>query len=230
MSYEAIKTGRNSVVMISRQHRPAKHLRLRRSGAFGVYRHRRVIRRARPCGTRHCGSRPGSPGLVERWRIAMGIGIWEMHFKGMMAFHLPVPIEFHWPTVLVSLLLAIMASAVALYVASRQRLGFVEALTGSLFMGAGIVGLHYLCMAAMRLPAITRYSPLLITCSILAGGLLFSNRAAAGIRATGGGPVYSSAESWQRHRDGGCCFRNALHRNGCRKFHPCFSPGSFLCR
>jgi len=50
--------------------------------------------------------------------IAMGIGIWAMHFKGMLAFHLPVPVEYHWPTVLASLLVAILSSGVALYVAS----------------------------------------------------------------------------------------------------------------
>jgi len=99
--------------------------------------------------------------------VAMGIGIWAMHFKGMLALHLPVPVEYHWPTVLASLLVAILASAVALYVSSRHKMGPVEAFTGSIFMGAGIAGMHYIGMAAMRLPAIARYSPLLVTCSIL---------------------------------------------------------------
>ncbi len=103
--------------------------------------------------------------------VAMGLGIWAMHFKGMLAFHLPVPVEFHWPTVLASLLVAIFASAFGLYVASRQKMGWREALTGSVIMGAGIVGLHYIAMAAMRLPAITRYSPLLVTASILLAAL-----------------------------------------------------------
>jgi PAS domain S-box-containing protein len=98
--------------------------------------------------------------------IAMGLGIWAMHFKGMLAFHLPVPVEYHWPTVLASLLLAFLASAVALYVASRQKMGPVAALTGSIFMGAGIAGMHYIGMAAMRLHAVTRFSALLVTCSI----------------------------------------------------------------
>jgi two-component system, sensor histidine kinase and response regulator len=105
--------------------------------------------------------------------IAMGIGIWEMHFKGMMAFRLPVPVQYHWPTVLASLLVAILASAVALYVASRQKVGTVEALTGSVFMGGAIASMHYIGMAAMRIPAITRYSPPLVTCSILFA-ILFS--------------------------------------------------------
>src|ERR1700731_3101630 len=85
--------------------------------------------------------------------IAMGIGIWAMHFKGMLAFHLPVPVEYYWPTVLVSLLVAILASAVALYVASRRKMGWVEALSGSVIMSGGLAGMHYLGMTAMRLPA-----------------------------------------------------------------------------
>ncbi len=105
--------------------------------------------------------------------MAMGIGIWAMHLKGMLAFHLPVPVAYHWPTVLASLLLAILASAVALYVASRQKMGPAEAFTGSIFMGAGIAGLHYVHMAAMRLPAITQYSPFLVVFSILLA-VLFS--------------------------------------------------------
>jgi PAS domain S-box-containing protein len=98
---------------------------------------------------------------------AMGIGVWAMHLKGMLAFRLPVPVEYDWPTILAALLVAILASAVGLYVATRPTMGLVEALTGGVFMGAGIAGLHYLGMAAMRLPAITQYSALLVTCSIL---------------------------------------------------------------
>jgi PAS domain S-box-containing protein len=105
--------------------------------------------------------------------IAMGIGIWAMHFKGMLAFHLPVPVKYHWPTVLASLLVAIFASAVALYATSRHKMDRVEALTGSVIMGAAIAGMHYIGMAAMRMPAIAHYSPLLVTCSILLA-VLFS--------------------------------------------------------
>ena len=99
--------------------------------------------------------------------VAMGIGIWTMHLKGMLAFHLPVPIKYHLPTILAALLVAIFASAVAMYVASREKMGWREALNGSVIMGAAIAGLHYIGMAAMRLPAITRYSPLLVTASLL---------------------------------------------------------------
>src|SRR6202158_5266830 len=88
---------------------------------------------------------------------AMGLGIWSMHYIGMLAFSLPVPVLYDWPTVLVSLLAAILASAVALYVVSRRRMAHVSVAAGSLAMGAGIAGMHYTGMAAMRLTAMCRY-------------------------------------------------------------------------
>src|SRR5580704_13982034 len=53
---------------------------------------------------------------------AMGTGIWSMHYIGMLAFVLPVPVAYHWPTVLVSLFAAVLASVIALYVVSRQKM------------------------------------------------------------------------------------------------------------
>jgi len=68
---------------------------------------------------------------------AMGIGMWAMHFKGLLAFRLPVTVAYHWPTVLVSLVIAVLASAIALYVATRQEMRPVQAWIGSLIMGGG---------------------------------------------------------------------------------------------
>src|SRR5229473_5169698 len=61
---------------------------------------------------------------------AMGIGIWSMHYIGMLAFRLSVPILYDWPTVLVSLLAAVFPSAVALFVVSRHKMGLFRALAG----------------------------------------------------------------------------------------------------
>ncbi len=55
--------------------------------------------------------------------VSMGVGIWSMHYVGMLAFQLPIPVRYDWPTVLLSLLAAILASVVALFVVSRQRMG-----------------------------------------------------------------------------------------------------------
>ncbi len=71
---------------------------------------------------------------------AMGTGIWSMHYIWMLAFILPIPMAYHWPTVLLSLLAAILASAIALYVVSRQKMGASQAVAGSVLMGSGIAG------------------------------------------------------------------------------------------
>ncbi len=96
----------------------------------------------------------------------MGLGIWSMHYVGMLALQLPVPVLYDWPTVFLSLLTAIAASAVALFVASRQKMGLLREMIGSVLMGGGIAAMHYIGMAAMRLPAVCRYSPGLVAFSI----------------------------------------------------------------
>jgi NO-binding membrane sensor protein with MHYT domain len=58
---------------------------------------------------------------------AMGVGIWSMHYIGMLAFSLPVVVEYDWPTVLLSLLIGILCSALALFVVSRQKMGLARA-------------------------------------------------------------------------------------------------------
>src|SRR5580692_3399135 len=98
---------------------------------------------------------------------AMGTGIWSMHYIGMLAFSLPVSVFYDWPTVLLSLLAAIFASAIALFVVSRQRMGMLAAMVGSVIMGAGIATMHYTGMAAMRLPAMCQYSPGLVALSVV---------------------------------------------------------------
>src|ERR1700730_13607457 len=98
---------------------------------------------------------------------AMGTGIWSMHYIGMLAFILPIPVAYHWPTVLLSLLAAILASVVALGVVSRQKMGWFETLAWSVLMGAGIASMHYIGMAAMRLPAICQFDFFLVVLSIV---------------------------------------------------------------
>src|ERR1700676_1404341 len=98
---------------------------------------------------------------------AMGTGIWSMHYIGMLAFILPIPVAYHWPTVLLSLLAAILASAVALGVVSRQKMGWFRALAGSVLMGAGIASMHYIGMAAMRLPAECQFNSFLVILSVV---------------------------------------------------------------
>ncbi|AEU36511.1 response regulator [Granulicella mallensis] len=99
--------------------------------------------------------------------IAFGIGIWSMHFIGMEAFHLPVQVNYYLPTVLLSMLAAILASFGALAVVSRATMGTLRALGGAVFMGCGIAAMHYIGMAAMRLPAMCVYSYGIVLLSVV---------------------------------------------------------------
>jgi diguanylate cyclase (GGDEF)-like protein/PAS domain S-box-containing protein len=98
---------------------------------------------------------------------SMGLGIWAMHYIGMLAFSLPVPVLYHYPTVILSLLAAIAASAAALFTVSRERMGAGSAMAGSLAMGGGIAAMHYVGMAAMRVPAMMEYRWTIVVFSIL---------------------------------------------------------------
>jgi len=97
----------------------------------------------------------------------MGLGIWSMHYIGMLAFSLPIPVQYDWPTVLASLLAAIFASAVALYVVSRKRMGLASAAIGSMIMGVGIAAMHYIGMEAMRLAGMCHYSTPIVAVSVV---------------------------------------------------------------
>ncbi len=99
--------------------------------------------------------------------IAMGVGIWSMHFIAMLAYNLPIPIAYNLPIVLVSMVVAVAASGVALFVVSRQQMGRLQLLTGGIFMGLSIAAMHYTGMAAMQLEAESHYNPKLVAVSIL---------------------------------------------------------------
>ncbi|MDF5736274.1 MULTISPECIES: MHYT domain-containing protein [unclassified Nostoc] len=100
------------------------------------------------------------------YAYAMGIGIWAMHFIAMLAFSLPIPIDYDWLTVLISVLPAIFASGLALYLVSQPEFGILRLLSGSLLMGAGISAMHYIGMAAIRLPAKMSYDLNVVALSI----------------------------------------------------------------
>ena len=98
--------------------------------------------------------------------IAMGVGIWSMHFIAMLAYNLPIPMVYNFPIVLVSMAVAVVASGAALFVVSRQTLPTLQLLGGGIFMGLGIAAMHYTGMAAMRMEAIAQYDPKLVALSI----------------------------------------------------------------
>jgi NO-binding membrane sensor protein with MHYT domain/two-component sensor histidine kinase len=101
---------------------------------------------------------------ARRWwtiggAVAMGTGIWAMHFIGMLGFRLPTEVSYDVPITTVSLLIAIAAAAFALVLTSRSTMGIARLMWGGLLMGIAIAGMHYTGMAAMRMDPPIRYQP-----------------------------------------------------------------------
>jgi NO-binding membrane sensor protein with MHYT domain len=112
-----------------------------------------------------------SPRKSWTWLIAgavsMGTGIWSMHFIGMLAFHLPVPVAYDLPISLFSMFIAIIVSAIALIILRRPKLGTYNLIIGAILMGVGISAMHYTGMFAMQMSPSIRYDPALFVASVL---------------------------------------------------------------
>jgi len=99
--------------------------------------------------------------------LCLGIGIWAMHFVGMLAFSLPCSSSYDATITLLSTIPGILASTLALKIISRRTLSHAQLATGGLLLGAGIGAMHYSGMAAMRLNGLIRYDIKLFSLSIL---------------------------------------------------------------
>ena len=126
--------------------------------------------------------------------IALGISIWAMHFIGMLAYQLPIPIVYDFTIVVLSMAIAIVGAGTGFVVVNRkQSLGWLAFVAGGLFVGFGIVGLHLTAMVAMQVAAIAVYEPKLMALSVATaiGGsgsalwLAFHSRIETLIRASG---------------------------------------------
>ncbi len=99
--------------------------------------------------------------------LAMGSGIWAMHFIGMLAFSLPIPLGYDVPLTLLSLLLPVLVSGMALWQLRAPVLRPRDLASSALLMGVGINAMHYTGMAAMRMSPAIEYDPLLFALSVL---------------------------------------------------------------
>ena len=99
--------------------------------------------------------------------LAMGLGIWSMHFVGMLAFDLPIPLGYDLAITLYSMLAAVGVSAFALWLVSRPDLPMRLLCLGAVLMGAGIAVMHYIGMAALRMQPGIDYDPLWFALSIV---------------------------------------------------------------
>ena len=99
--------------------------------------------------------------------VAMGGGIWSMHFIAMLAFQLGTNVTYDVATTVLSLVIAIVVSGLGLFVVYRQRGSWPAILGGGVLAGAGIAAMHYTGMAAMRMASRLSYDPVLFGLSVV---------------------------------------------------------------
>ncbi|MDR0216951.1 MAG: PAS domain S-box protein [Comamonas sp.] len=101
--------------------------------------------------------------------LALGTGIWAMHFIGMLAYTPHAAVQYDLPLTILSILPGIAASAVAITLLAKAELSSKQLVLGGIIMGAGIATMHYSGMGAMRMEHTPQYSPAWFTVSLLVG-------------------------------------------------------------
>jgi diguanylate cyclase (GGDEF)-like protein/PAS domain S-box-containing protein len=110
---------------------------------------------------------------ITRWywylgtAVALGGGVWTMHFISMIALQLPFPVQYHKGLTLLSLFIAIAGSLMALLVIVNYERAWQRFVLGSLLLASAITTMHFVSMAAMVMPAQVRYDMGIILLSVL---------------------------------------------------------------
>ena len=106
-----------------------------------------------------------------RWLAAgsfsMGIGIWSMHFVGMLALRMEMPFTYDISITALSMGVAVLTSALSLFIAARRPATVGRVVGSGIVMGLGIAAMHYTGMAAMRMNAVLSYDPALFAASVV---------------------------------------------------------------
>lgn len=98
---------------------------------------------------------------------SFGIGIWSMHFTGMLAYQMDMPVYYDFGLVLLSLIAAFAASTIALRLMGSPQARLRHFLLGGPIIGFGIVSMHYIGMEAMIMEATISYNPWIVGLSLI---------------------------------------------------------------
>ncbi len=118
--------------------------------------------------TRIVAKRRGKPSFawLAAGSFSMGVGIWTVHFIGMLAFKIRMPFTYDLPLTILSMVIAVTASALAIWCASRKSISPAVIGLGGVLLGLGITAMHYTGMAAMRMEGTVTYEPFMFAASV----------------------------------------------------------------
>jgi signal transduction histidine kinase len=106
-------------------------------------------------------------GWLAAGAVALGGGIWSMHFIAMLALILPVPVRYDVPLTVLSFVIPIPLAALGLYIVHAGEKSWPRILLGGAVVGVGISAMHYTGMAGLNMPAIASYVPTLVALSVV---------------------------------------------------------------
>jgi NO-binding membrane sensor protein with MHYT domain len=138
-------------------------------------------------------------GRQARWLVlaAIAIGgaaIWLMHFMAMLGFSVPAsPVRYDPELTLASMAMAVLTVGIGLFIAGRGRRSAWRILLGGLFTGLGVVGMHYIGMAAMRVYGHISYEPNLVAASIVIAVVAATVALWFTVTIRGWGPIVAAA-------------------------------------
>ena len=137
--------------------------------------------------------------------LTLGMAIWSMHFIGMLAFHLPVPVAYDVLLTFQSIIPAVASALLGFYVMQKPSMDLRRISTGGFFMGLGIATMHYTGMAALKMQPAISYDPLTFLLSLVI----------AIIAATGSMVIVYRGEKsglslWSRHGLGALIMASAI--------------------
>lgn len=98
--------------------------------------------------------------------LAMGLGIWSMHFVGMLALQLSVLVWYDALLIFASAAAAILGCAIAFLILTRPGASSWLLAFASVIMGSAIAGMHYIGMAGMRMSSQVIYDPQIVAASV----------------------------------------------------------------
>lgn len=106
------------------------------------------------------------------WIVAAAValgggGIWSMHFIAMLAFKLPIPVNYDITMTAASLIAAIAVTGIGLYIVTGKDLSISRLCAAGAFVGVGVCTMHYIGMEAMQMAATLEYDPLIFALSFV---------------------------------------------------------------
>jgi NO-binding membrane sensor protein with MHYT domain len=105
--------------------------------------------------------------LLAGAAISLAVAIWAMHFVGMLAARLSIPVDYLVFPTLLSFLVCVIVVGAAVFAASAGPLTAIRLATSAVFMGGGIVSMHYIGMSALHASAHLTHAPIFVAGSVV---------------------------------------------------------------